>query len=101
MNIIKDEYGNEVDHGKIWYWAKDRRGQIVGVGKFACIIGHDEWTFFINGLGYSPDSFRYVAAEMPVFPGYCEHEVADGCYCGPCNRAYKEAALAAERKAAE
>ena len=88
---INDAIGNPVDYGKTWYWARDRTGQIVGVGKFAWIIGQNTATFFINGIGYGIESFSFLPAEYPVFPGACEHGVNEGDWCSACNRAYKEA----------
>lgn len=91
MPRINDENGEPVDHGKTWYWARNRHGQIVGVGKFAWLIGQNTATFFINGTGYGIESFAYIPAEPPVFPDACEHGVNDGDWCSACNRAYKQA----------
>lgn len=91
MPRISDENGEPVDHGKTWYWARNRRGQIVGVGKFAWLIGQNTATFFINGTGYGIESFAYIPAEPPIFPDACEHGVNEGQWCSACNRAYKEA----------
>jgi hypothetical protein len=63
-----DVYGRTVHIGTAWYWAKDRTGQVVGVGKFAWYVGADEATFFINGVGYRPETFVYLLAETPKFP---------------------------------
>lgn len=57
----KDIHGIDVTMGR-WYWAKDRTGTVVGVGKFACTIGSDDYTWFINGTGYAPDGFSFWLA---------------------------------------
>lgn len=67
-SCIMDANGDPVDYGKVWYWARDRRGVIVGVGKFMWLIGQNHPTFFINCTGYNVESFSYVPAEDPSFP---------------------------------
>jgi hypothetical protein len=48
-----------------WYWATTRTGKLCGTGKFAKTIGSDDFTFFINGVGYSADAFTYELAATP------------------------------------
>ncbi len=57
----KDINGQYVELGTTkWYWATNRRGQLAGTGRFASVIGSGgEFTFYINGTGYSPESFTY------------------------------------------
>lgn len=59
MSRPKDIHGNEIVMGQ-WYWAKNRRGQVVGTGKFASNLGSDECTWFINGTGYGHESLTFV-----------------------------------------
>jgi len=49
-----------------WHWARDRQGNLVGVGKFMRPAGDwREWTFWINGTPYSVWQFEFCAAEVP------------------------------------
>lgn len=62
-----DIHGAPVELGK-WYWAMDRRGKIRGVGKFAVYIGHTDATFFLDEVGFTPDSrWQFVKAEEPCW----------------------------------
>lgn len=61
-----DVNGERVEMGP-WYWAISRTGQIAGAGKFAATIGWEEIHFYINGTGYSPESFiAFAKAELPA-----------------------------------
>lgn len=75
---ILDCFGNPVDHGKTWYWARNIVGQTAGVGKFmrtmGAGIGSDEWTFWINGTGYPPEMFSaFCPTEPPTWPERDSH----------------------------
>ena len=62
----KDVDGNPVEMGP-WYWAQNRTGNIVGTGKFLATIGWGEIHFYVNGTGYSPDSFAaFAKADVPI-----------------------------------
>jgi len=49
-----------------WFWARDRIGQLAGVGKFmrpqSC---EDPWTFWLNGSAYHPEAFVFLPANVP------------------------------------
>lgn len=62
MNRPKDIHGNQIEMGP-WYWARNRRGDVIGTGKFAVSVGHDECTFFVNDTGYAWDSFSYLRVD--------------------------------------
>lgn len=63
-----DIFGKPVEFGK-WYWALSRTRKVSGAGKFAATIGRpDDITFFINGAGYSPESF--MAFEPAIAPNF-------------------------------
>lgn len=63
----KDIHGQPVELGP-WYWAKNRTGHVVGVGKFLSPIAGHEVNWFINGTGYGPSSFsEFVKADEPKF----------------------------------
>lgn len=73
MIRTKDDDGNDIIMGR-WYWARSRTGKIVGAGKFSATINTGDMTFWMNGVGYEPASFRfYPALSTPV-----EQESASG-----------------------
>ena len=60
---------------------------------------HDAWGIEVNELGQQYEHLTARLAEVEALlrkyepePDKCEHGVAEGDWCEPCNKAYKEAA---------
>ena len=55
-----DINGDEIIMGN-WYWVQDRRGKILGTGKFSVMIGSNFVSFSIGNSTFLTGDFRAYA----------------------------------------
>lgn len=59
-NRPKDVNGDDIQIGP-WYWARNRRGQVVGTGQFL-----DDLRFSMGGYAYHPEIWDFHPAHLPA-----------------------------------